>query len=1186
MIRTSCRTALVTALTALTLAATLAAQSAPKPATTGVPTGRSTSVGWTTVFKIGDFNRSSAELASSDPKQKVEFVVGKSTAAKDWSRSQSIVFSPADANDPAAAPRTISFKVDRPAASYHFHLAFLIKGAGGTAVPAIVIGINGKHGRFYLHPKLDYENGDSNDAFNAQYSAADVEFSFPGSFLHAGDNAITLEAVEDADVPVHEARLTYDAIELGSAAAAAPTALTAQLEPTIFFQQQNGTLSERVDAFLRSGKPIQSGSADLVIAGKHYRAQLRGGHDFGEEQIQFLVPEFPAQTAAQLTLAAPGAHQSFKLSIDPQKKWTVWIVPHIHVDVGYSDYQAKVAAIQARTIDEAMHMTAEHPDFRFSLDGYWDFEQFLKTRTAADQKRAIDAIQKQQLFIPAQYANLLTGLPTAETLIRSLYPSANFARKYGTPFNYANITDVPSFSWSYASILAAAGIHEFAAGSDNYRAPVLLQGKLNENTPAWWEGPDGQKVLLWYSRHYMQMQILFGLPPIVTSARDALPLYLQMFEHTNYRASSTIVFGTQVENTDLFPEQASFAAEWNKLYAYPHMQYSGFHEALADIEKQFGGNMPTIRGDGGPYWEDGAGSDAHYLAMERWNESRALTAEKLATLTSITNPVLAIGSHELNQLWTGMVLMDEHTWDSYNSVNDNTSREAVEQLAIKDQFAVNARADADFIVKRSMANLTDAIPAGPRSLIVFNTLNWKRSGLVSLDIPKSDIVVDAAGQPVPFEVLSNGHDFQRVRFTAADVPPVGYKVYKLQHAGQKNTVDAASSQAVTMESPYYKVTLDGSTGAVRSIYDKQLQKELVSQDSPYRFGQYLYVTGGDKMPNTLIQYSHVSPPAELTIHAAHGSIVSVKPTPFGAVAQLRSEDQNTPSIETEIRLFDNEKKIEFVAHIDKKSVTAKEAAYFAFPLAMNHPQFQYEIQTGVVDPSKDMYAGANHEWFTVQHWVSAQQDGVSATVMPLDAPLVTLGDINRGTWPEQFGQRPGTIFSYVMNNYWDTNYRAEQGGPFTFHYVFTSAPATDAAQLSRMGWEAITPLEENFVTTQDKAVSQGDAPTAAPSAAPVGPGSIAGLSPTQDSFLSVSDPNLLLSTWKPAEDGNGTILRFLDLGGANRSVTVRTPWLHLAQVTQTDAVERGNTAINLNGDNEFSITVHPWEIVTLRIVQK
>ena len=78
---------------------------------------------------------------------------------------------------------------------------------------------------------------------------------------------------------------------------------------------------------------------------------------------------------------------------------------------------------------------------------------------------------------------------------------------------------------------------------------------------------------------------------------------------------------------------------------------------------------------------------------------------------------------------------------------------------------------------------------------------------------------------------------------------------------------------------------------------------------------------------------------------------------------------------------------------------------------------------------------------------------------------------------------------------------------------------------------------------------------------------------------------MLLETWKPAEDGNGTIMRFVDLGGAERTVTVRTPFLHLGQVSQTDAVERGQAALPLEGHDQFHFTIHPHEIVTVRVVE-
>ena len=96
-----------------------------------------------------------------------------------------------------------------------------------------------------------------------------------------------------------------------------------------------------------------------------------------------------------------------------------------------------------------------------------------------------------------------------------------------------------------------------------------------------------------------------------------------MYQHPSYHADATILFGTQVENTDLFPQQATLAQQWDNVYAYPHIQYSGFHAALQNIAKQFGNDIPTVSGDGGPYWEDGIAADAYSAALERQNEARA-----------------------------------------------------------------------------------------------------------------------------------------------------------------------------------------------------------------------------------------------------------------------------------------------------------------------------------------------------------------------------------------------------------------------------------------------------------------------------------------------------------------------------------------------------------------------------------
>ena len=1120
------------------------------------------------LFRVGTFDGSSAEFAQGKPLGDVTYTVGPSIAAKDWYAFQPAVLSgqAATPERSTAGPRTIEFEIRGPlSASYQFKASLLFE---LQSVPSLRIAVNGRSGMFYPEAKLDDRMGDTAGAFDPVYSSADIAFAFPGSFLHPGLNTITLQAVEEAGDAVPGVGFKYDAIELdsvtGNSVGASPSV---RIEPTVFFLDQPGGSAELVNVTVRSTQPLEpEDTISLVLGGKTYQKQIRVSRDFGEARIAFNVNEFPAQSVAKVAWRSGGKDTHVEQTVGPRKKWTLFMVPHIHLDVGFTDYQSKVSVLQARALDEALDFVAAYPDFHFSIDGEWPLEQFLNTRSAAEQGRAVSAIQSGQIYVPAQYANLLTGFPTAETLIRSLYPSANFSREHKTPFNYANITDVPSYSWSYASVLAAAGIKDFAAAANNHRAPVLRHGHLNDHTPFWWETPDGQKIFSWYSFSYLQMSYLFGMPPVLAAGENTVPLFLQQYEHPDYRASAVIVYGTQVENYDLYPEQAQLAAKWNSKWAYPRMEYSGFYAALEAIRQQLGDSIPTYSGDGGPYWELGLGSDAYNVAIEEENESRGPSAEKLATIASLVDPRLAVDKTAFNNMWTDMLLMDEHTWGASDSVSDPASSEAMEQLAVKDSFAGRAQASVDSLMKSAMATVADSISAGANNVVVFNMLNWPRSGLVDLDLRKGSELFDpSSGSLVPVQVIRKENNLSHVRFVAQDVPALGYKVYGIRKAAAPVSSPSPAIQSTVLESPYYKVELDTLSGAVRSVYDKDLRRELVDRQSPYRLGQYLYVT--DTNPANNQHATWYRGKLDLQVHPAHnGKLLSITRTPYGWEAQMESTATNTPRIVTSVRLFEHEKKLEFIEDVEKENIPAKEAVYFAFPFAVNKPQFQYELQTTSMDPAKDMYPGAGHEWFSVQHWVSVQADGISASVLPLDVPLVTLGDIDRGQWLDTLGDRRATVFSFAMNNYWEDNYVGSQGGKFRFRYVITSAPSTNQAQLSRMGWEEVTPLESDEITIQDKALDR--------------PRQLNGV---QDSFAAIQDPDVLLDTWKPAEDRDGTVLRFLDLGGVTRSLTVSFPALRLSSAWQTDAVERNRNQLDVKDGHEFSVTIHPHEIVTVRI---
>ena len=242
--------------------------------------------------------------------------------------------------------------------------------------------------------------------------------------------------------------------------------------------------------------------------------------EFGESCTRFDVPEWKGVQRATLSVGG----KTFPVELQAEKKWTVFVVPHEHLDIGFTDYREKVAELQSQSIDGVLDLLTRHPEFRWTMDGSWVAQQYLAGRPPERGQQFLErSLRAGKIVMPPQYANQHTGVASLEGLTRSLYPSHALAKEFELPVGAANITDVPSYSWSYASILNSAGIRYFAAASNSWRAPVLLEGRWNEKSPFYWEGPDGGRVLMWYSRAYLQLASMFGTLPTVEAVKDALP---------------------------------------------------------------------------------------------------------------------------------------------------------------------------------------------------------------------------------------------------------------------------------------------------------------------------------------------------------------------------------------------------------------------------------------------------------------------------------------------------------------------------------------------------------------------------------------------------------------------------------------------------------------------------------------
>ena len=190
--------------------------------------------------------------------------------------------------------------------------------------------------------------------------------------------------------------------------------------------------------------------------------------------------------------------------------------------------------------------------------------------------------------------------------------------------------------------------------------------------------------------------------------------------------------------------------------------------------------------------------------------------------------------------------------------------------------------------------------------------------------------------------------------------------------------------------------------------------------------------------------------------------------------------------------------------------------------------------------------------------------GLSAAIIPVDGPLATFGDINRGRWPEKFEPLSAAIFAYALNNYWHTNFPRVQSGEFTFRYVLTSGADLSAAALSRLGREVLTPLETGQLIATDKVGARGSLPA------------------SEAAFLSVGGDGFEIETLKPAEDGRGYVLRLLETSGRAHTVQIGSRLFEVERVWETNAVEVDRREIPIGKDGA-GIALPASGIVTLRM---
>jgi len=1108
-----------------------------------------------TVWQIGKPDKSYAEFFSARNYQAVPprlggkplvFEVGKSDAAKDWPW---IHPGPTDA---WAGHRVHPFKIrfglaDEPKGLYTLRIELANTHWGSP--PTYSVAIGDRSGSF----RLPAGGTDAALADPAAGKPHKIEIPLPPGLLRKGTNEIALACTDGSWV-------LYDAITLltdPEGKMPEPGVASITVLPTPFHVKVDGKVRRALDVNIGLTAPapeialrVEAGGETVEVPVKQQLAT------FGGISQEVGVPDASEPMEVKVTATVAGRSKTATVKLEPVRKWRIYVAPSSHTDIGYTHIQPQCAEIHCKNADIAADLMDKFPDFKWNLEVAWQAENYLASRKGEQLDKFLKYAKEGRMGVQALYNNILTGLCSHEQACRLTYFAHSLKTRHGIPYKSAMISDVPSQEATIPMILAGSGIRYFSSGINNTRGPLTaMYGKA----PCWWEGPDGSRVLMMYVGGYAHAGG-WGLDRSVEAARGHILGAIKGYEaRKDYPYDAIFLHGAVSDNCALNARLAEVCKAWNDRYEFPKVILCHNAEFFEHIEKHFGDKLPVVKGSAGTYWEDGAGSSARETAVNRNAHELVRNAETLFALAHRVRsagfspssserrpegrtPNAGYPAEAINSAWRNCLLYDEHTWGAHCSISQPESDFTKAQWKIKSQFALEAyRQSVELYIVHAVPALARLVKTDGKALVVLNPTSWPRSDF------SGDILIK-------------------------DVPGCGYRVVPVPEAKARTP-----SAGTAIESKFYRVTFDASTGAVTSIFDKELNRELVDAKAPYRLNQYLYAAGGE---GSRIVEGGGEPKLTITT-PEKASLRRLKLGDSAEVMLVETSATLTPKITSLVTVWNDVKRVDFENRGTKTQTYKKEAVYFAFPFAAEKPTFRYEVPCGIVNANTDMLPTACLDWFTVQHFVEIEDavggasaprepgkedagqgrpahNGIAITWASPDAPLVCFQDINRGKWQTKLPFTNGHVYAYVMNNYWFTNYLAGQGGDFTFRFSITSRAKSDPVASARFGWEVASPL----IAVPVEANPNG--PLAAPSG----------------SLIEIAEPNVFLVGAKKAEASDALVLRLWEVSGKATTAHVRVPLLKPKKATAANLVEEPQGELELK-DGTIAVPLRASGLATV-----
>jgi hypothetical protein len=331
-----------------------------------------------------------------------------------------------------------------------------------------------------------------------------------------------------------------------------------------------------------------------------------------------------------------------------------------------------------------------------------------------------------------------------------------------------------------------------------------------------------------------------------------------------------------------------------------------------------------------------------------------------------------------------------------------------------------------------------------------------------------------------------------------------------------------------LENEWLRVEVDAATGGIISLFDKQAKREWVDATKEDPFGGYRYdIYSAADIAEFLRSYGqlfqewflhdfgkpgypeetpHVTAYArDFSIRKEGNSIRMEGGRPYTSSGQELVPQQE---FAITVTLTADAPYLDLEYHVSGKVATPlTESAVVPFPLNLPKATFRLGQVGSVIDPSRDIGEGANHHLWCVDGWVDASDDRVGLAVMPLDMPLVSIGDTGIYRFSTDRLPTQPTIYAHLFNNQWGTNFPQWHEGYFRFRVrLMLHAGDWRAGEV----WRGALDAQQ----------------------------SLSGLNLSSATLPVRASDGLVLLSLRPRHDGSGIIARYWDALGLPRQARI------------------------------------------------